>query len=252
MPLEIERKFLVPDATFLMGLVGQHVEQGYLLSKHPTLRVRTVDDSFGFLTLKGPAGPADGSVSLEALARDEFEYPIPVEHARALLQGYARFGRLEKTRYHVDYAGHVFEVDVFAGPLVGLVMVEVELEKATEHVELPSWVGREVTQDHRYANSNLAVAARVPTLHPDDEPEEARHYSLPFGIEVDVRGKNLSVESELAGALPAHAHGTLENARLVGVIEGMEHMLMAFARAGIDLQSAAVVRAIESCVASLQ
>jgi adenylate cyclase len=252
MPLEIERKFLVPDASFLAGRTGQKVVQGSLLSKHPTLRVRIVDDTFGFLTLKGPAGPSEVSAPVAVLARDEFEYPIPVEHARALLEGYARFGRLEKTRYNIDYGNHVFEVDVFAGSLAGLVMAEVELQNAAEQVDLPSWAGREVTQDHRYANSNLAVAAHAPTLSLADEVEVARRYSLPFGIEIEALGKSLSLESELARALPTHPAGTLENARLVGVIEGIEHMLMASGRAGLDLASPAIARIVEDCVASLQ
>ncbi len=47
-------------------------------------------------------------------------------------------------------------VDVFAGENTGLVLAEVELDRADQPVDLPPWAGREVTDDPRYLNINLA------------------------------------------------------------------------------------------------
>ena len=64
---------------------------------------------------------------------------------------------VEKTRHRVNFAGRTWEVDVFSGANRGLVLAEVEIEAPDAHVMLPPWLGAEVTDDHRYANANLAV-----------------------------------------------------------------------------------------------
>jgi adenylate cyclase len=70
--------------------------------------------------------------------------------------------RLDKTRHDVPHGGLVWEVDVFEGPLAGLVIAEVELPHPGHPLDLPSWAGREVTEDPRYANAALASAAAPP------------------------------------------------------------------------------------------
>ena len=49
----------------------------------------------------------------------------------------------------------VWEVDEFLGENQGLIFAEVELTHAEQHVDLPDWIGKEVTGDPRYYNSNL-------------------------------------------------------------------------------------------------
>lgn len=146
MAIEIERKFLVSDATFLSGRQGVPIVQGYLAKAPMTIRVRVMGEQ-GFLTLKGPS---------HGCARDEFEYPIPLHDAYAMLDCYCRRFRIYKTRYEIPYGGHVFEVDVFHGPLAGLVVAEVELLSEGEAVAIPPWLDREVTGDPRYGNYALA------------------------------------------------------------------------------------------------
>jgi adenylate cyclase len=46
-------------------------------------------------------------------------------------------------------------VDIFAGENEGLCVAEVELEEEGQQIELPPWVGSEVTGDPRYYNSSL-------------------------------------------------------------------------------------------------
>ena len=62
---------------------------------------------------------------------------------------------LEKVRHRIDVAARTWEVDVFGGANVGLVLAEIELEAEDAPVELPPWVGIEVTDDPRYYNANL-------------------------------------------------------------------------------------------------
>jgi adenylate cyclase len=52
-------------------------------------------------------------------------------------------------------------VDVFAGGLAGLVVAEVELEDVDAAVELPPWVGREVTGLPEYTNAALSRPGAV-------------------------------------------------------------------------------------------
>ncbi len=145
MATEIERKFLVPDASFLAASRGTTVRQGYLsLDPERTVRVRIAGDS-AFLTVKGRN---------EGATRLEFEYAIPADDAVALLA--LRDGALvEKVRHRVEHAGRTWEVDVFGGENEGLVLAEVELPRADARIELPPWVGREVTGDERFYNANL-------------------------------------------------------------------------------------------------
>lgn len=122
------------------------VRQVYLNQREDlSVRVRAMDGRF-FLTLK--AGVSSGT-------RQEFEWPIPAEDGEALLERLAPRPPIEKTRHYVRDRGRVWEVDVFEGRNAGLVIVETELERIDEPVELPPWVGPEVTDDPRLTNNAL-------------------------------------------------------------------------------------------------
>lgn len=146
MAAEIERKFLVSDISVLKGRQGVAMAQGYVAHGPLTTRVRQAGGR-AFLTLKGPR---------QGIYCDEFEYEIPFLDALAMLENYSMGNVVRKTRYRVPVGLHTFEVDVFEGFLAGLVTAEVELTHAAEEVELPAWLGREVSCDSAYANSNLA------------------------------------------------------------------------------------------------
>ena len=64
-------------------------------------------------------------------------------------------GVIDKERYFVNAAGHVYEVDQFHGDNEGLVLAEVELTSEDEAFMKPDWLGEEVTGDSRYYNSML-------------------------------------------------------------------------------------------------
>jgi len=149
MAVEIERKFLVVGDQWKQDVEqSTHVVQGYLANaERSTVRVRIKGDE-AFLTIKGRT---------EGISRSEYEYRIPVEDAQAMLAELAQGPVIDKVRHLVPAAGHVWELDVFAGDNEGLVMAEVELSSADETVDLPAWAGAEVSDDDRYYNVNLAA-----------------------------------------------------------------------------------------------
>ncbi len=145
--LEIERKFLV-QGDFKQGATQvKTIRQGYL-STDPerTVRIRLVDAQ-AVLTIKGKS--SDGGKS-----RFEWEKVLSREEGEKLFV-LCLPGAIEKKRHLVPYGEHLFEVDVFEGANAGLVLAEVELSSATETVELPAWIGEEVSGDKRYYNAYL-------------------------------------------------------------------------------------------------
>jgi CYTH domain-containing protein len=64
---------------------------------------------------------------------------------------------IDKVRYRIEHAGRIWEVDVFDGANEGLVVAEVELPSEEAQIDLPHWIGEEVTNDPRYFNANLVA-----------------------------------------------------------------------------------------------
>jgi adenylate cyclase len=144
--IEIERKFLIKEPNVLLAnlINGNQIRQGYLFTENAkSCRVR-VKGARGFLTLK---------FGTDLLSRTEFEYEIPFEEACELLTCCDKV--LQKTRYEIPVGNHIWEIDVFSGALDGLIVAEIELSDADETIQLPSWVGKEVTHDPNYLNVNL-------------------------------------------------------------------------------------------------
>lgn len=147
MPTEIERKFLVTGDTWRSLAVGVRYSQGYITaSPRRTVRVRVRGEQ-AYLTIKGET---------RGISRAEYEYAIPLQDALEMLQTLCDPPLIEKTRYRIDLEGLVWEVDEFAGENQGLIMAEVELQDADQAIDLPDWIGLEVSDDPRYYNSNLA------------------------------------------------------------------------------------------------
>jgi len=67
---------------------------------------------------------------------------------------------LSKTRLIVPYKNRHFEVDLFHGKYENLIIAEIELDDINEDVELPSWIGQEITNNKRFSNYNLAMAQK--------------------------------------------------------------------------------------------
>ena len=159
---EIERKFLPADDSWRAlitapGATAARYRQGYLaVNAGRTVRVRLAesaeDVARAFLTIKGRT--TGGGADERGLVRLEFEYPIPPADAEMLL-ALCPWPLIEKTRYRIPVGGLVWEVDEFSGANQGLVLIEVELERADQGIDKPTWVGEEVSGDPRYANSRL-------------------------------------------------------------------------------------------------
>ena len=148
MAQEIERKFLVLNDSYKReSFSHSHIQQGYITSERGrTVRIRIRDEQ-AFITIKGPS--LDGGLS-----RYEFEQEIPMEDARQLMK-LCEPDIIDKTRWLVKSGSHTFEVDEFFGDNQGLVMAEVELRAIDDSVVIPPFIGKEVTGDRRYYNSQL-------------------------------------------------------------------------------------------------
>lgn len=146
MATEIERKFLVQGEKWRSQAIGIFYAQGYLTTNQGlTVRVRIAGE-LGYLTIKGPT---------RGYSRLEFEYPIPLPDAQMMLETLCDRPLIEKTRYRIEYQGLIWEVDEFQGDNSGLIIAEVELTEENQVIELPDWLGVEVSQDPRYYNANL-------------------------------------------------------------------------------------------------
>ncbi len=88
------------------------------------------------------------------VARQEYEYPIPVADAERMLRDFCN-GVIEKTRHYVPHAGFTYEVDEFFGDNTGLVVAELELDAVDQAFARPDWLGREVSDRLRYYNLHL-------------------------------------------------------------------------------------------------
>jgi adenylate cyclase len=63
---------------------------------------------------------------------------------------------ISKVRHIVPIGGFNWEIDVFDGENAGLVVAEIELDRADRTFERPDWLGEEVTGDRRFYNADLA------------------------------------------------------------------------------------------------
>jgi adenylate cyclase len=144
---EIERKFLVdglPEEVRARPAVL--IRQGYLSVEPAEVRIRSCNDTSHELTVKSVGG----------LSRAEVNLPLTPEQFEELWPLVQRSIEKERTRYEVD--GGTAEIDVYRGPLAGLVVAELEFSSEVEAAAFvpPLWFGTEVTTDPRYRNAALA------------------------------------------------------------------------------------------------
>ncbi len=168
MGLEIERKFLLRDDAWRKE-ASRSVEmlQGYLSGEGGKASVR--------VRLEGETARLNIKAAVVGAARAEYDYEVPAADAREILKTLC-VGVLEKRRHFVTRGVHVFEIDEFGGANAGLIVAEIELSSEDEAFERPSWLGREVTEERRYYNHQLA-------LHPCS--------TWPRRIEIDIATQRL-------------------------------------------------------------
>ena len=152
MAVEIEHKFLVLSNSWQNACVGKvHLRDGLIASTSGRkVRVRIADDR-GFITVKG---------ARSGNTRDEFEYEIPLLDAEALHAEHCDEMVVAKTRHFVVEEGFTFEVDVYEGPLDGIVIAEAELAFPGQTFPRPLWLGDEVTGRPEYGKATM-LRARI-------------------------------------------------------------------------------------------
>jgi len=144
MATEIERKFLLRNDSW-RSLCSHRIEivQGYLANtERGSIRLR-VSGNEANINIK--------SMTL-GVTRKEYDYPIPADDARAMLEELCLKPLIEKTRHYVEYNGHIWEIDEFHGANDGLIVAELEVEHEAEEFDPPPWLAEEVSDDPRYYN----------------------------------------------------------------------------------------------------
>ena len=147
---EIERKFLLGEQIDLQDYDWVEINQSYI-GVNPVSRVRKMGNKY-FYNQKGTG----------TLVREENEKEITEDTYNKIIK--YRIGRtINKLRYRIPLDDElVAELDYYLDDLSPLVTVEVEfksLEDANSFV-VPTWFGKEITEDVRYKNDNLAVATK--------------------------------------------------------------------------------------------
>jgi adenylate cyclase len=155
MPFEVERKFLVANDGWKARVVRSvFLRDGLIASSNGNkVRVRIADEK-ATITIKGQR---------KGMSRAEFEYDIPVSDAQAILTRMCQGHILEKRRHFVEHSNITWEIDVYEGSLREVVIAEIDLRHENQTIELPDWIGQEVTRDPRYRKVNMLAARRNDT-----------------------------------------------------------------------------------------
>lgn len=149
MGLEIERKFRVTGEAWRREVVRSlDMRQGYLAGEGGRASVR--------VRLEGDEARLNIKAAVVGSARDEYEYPVPVDDCRRILDTLC-VGRVEKIRHYIERDGLTWEIDEFLNDNAGLVVAEVELDSVDQVFAKPEWIGRELTDDRRFYNHHLAL-----------------------------------------------------------------------------------------------
>lgn len=144
MPTEIERKFLVLNDTWQkFASKGVKYLQGYFAT-HPRCSIR--------IRIEGDRAALNIKSATLGITRSEYNYPIPVDDAREILDTLCEKPLISKTRYHVRQNDQLWEIDVFEDDNEGLVVAELELTSTSSQFVKPDWVGEEVSDDPKYYN----------------------------------------------------------------------------------------------------
>ena len=144
MATEIERKFLVVNDGWREHITDSlHYIQGYFTT-NPSCSIR--------IRVAGAEAHLNIKSATLGITRAEYDYPLPIQDAREMLDHLCEKPLIEKTRYHVRHDDTLWEIDVFSGDNAGLVVAEIELKSAHETFMRPDWTGKEVSDDPRYYN----------------------------------------------------------------------------------------------------
>jgi adenylate cyclase len=144
--VEIERKFLIRKMP-MEKLVHIHkIRQGYISREgNNSVRVREKDNQF-ILSIK---------TQLQSGVRNELEYNISKGEGEVLFASLSH-DAIIKSREVYEINGLIWEIDIFEGANKGLIVAEIELDNTDQVIDIPNWLGPEVTELSKFYNANLA------------------------------------------------------------------------------------------------
>lgn len=143
---EIERKFLFNKQEYDFRQIVEDCKCTCIKDYYfnDTARIRQIGNKF-VVTIK----------SLDFYKRQEYEFEVVCDKLPE--------PSLHKIRYYVPYKNHVFEINVYKDFHIieeidtnyPFILVEVELQNIGETIELPPWLGKEVTDNPCFYNYNI-------------------------------------------------------------------------------------------------
>ncbi len=141
--IELEKTFLLKEIPKgLKECKSKEVIDIYIPKDrdHPTLRIRKNGDKYE-MTKKEPVEQGDSSTQKEQtiiLSEKEFNELMNLDGKKA-----------HKIRYYYNHNGKQAEIDVFQGPLKGLILADFEFnsKEEKENFEMPDFCLKEVTQE---------------------------------------------------------------------------------------------------------
>ena len=147
MNIEIERKFLIEELP-LKFEETIHIRQYYLSnSQNLVQRLRIFNQEKAIMSFKEKTSK---------ISKYEFEYAIPLKDANKMIS-IADVPFIDKKRHIIHIDSLKWEIDEFLDKNKGLIIAEVELKTENQSISIPNWVGKEVTDDRKYYNYNLAL-----------------------------------------------------------------------------------------------
>ena len=159
MAIEIERKFLLKYNSWRHHIShSELIQQGYLnnaSSDAASVRVRIAKNVLAHDTDHGSAWLSVKS-STQDISRHEFEYSINVNEAQFILDNLCQGRHIKKQRHYLHGQYQHWLVDEFLDHNQPLLLAEIELTSSHQNIALPTWLGKEVSDDKRYFNSALA------------------------------------------------------------------------------------------------
>tara|TARA_B100002052_G_C15877959_1_gene597846 strand:- start:145 stop:621 length:477 start_codon:yes stop_codon:yes gene_type:complete len=146
--IEIERKFLVNEMPNNIDKTIS-IKQYYLMNEISLVqRLRLFDNKYAILSFKQKTNE---------LSKYEFEYEIPYKDALKMIEFLPSTPFIEKKRHICTYDNLKWDIDEFRGKNAGLIVAEIELDNEKQHIKLPKWIDKEVTNQNKYYNFNLAL-----------------------------------------------------------------------------------------------
>lgn len=142
--MEIERKWLLKHGVDLNSILKQSIRKDNIKDYYanPFTRMR-IQNGEAVLTIKSQPG----------LVRDEFNMRLTNNQVDIFTATFPQC--LEKDRYYITYLSRIYEVGVFKDLTNPRVLIELELTTPMEELQLPPWVGLEVTGDINYYGYHL-------------------------------------------------------------------------------------------------